>query len=211
MALTPAERRANYARLRAEGYSREYARRNDKLSPKQLAKAEARSPKAREQRRAAYQRITKALRDAGVSAKDARDYARKHDKAARSEVDLIVRDAARYGPNTAREQADLRARAAGGQGQASLPTWYLETTRKMDNVLARLRRDVKAGRMEQEEYDARRAEAAEVRRILRIKARLGPGGPTLQEYHFINDDDGFFETYFGDEDWDELYGSEEVD
>ena len=211
MALTPAERRANYARLRAAGYSREYARRNDKLSPTKLAKAEARSPRAREQRRTAYQRITKALREAGMSAKDARDYARKRDKSSEAEVDLIVRDAARYGPHTAREQADLRSRAARGQQQAALPTWYQETTRKMDNVLARLRRDVKAGRMEQEEYDVRRAEAREVRRILRIKARLGPGGPTLQEYHFINEDDGFFETYFADEDWGELYGSEEVD
>jgi hypothetical protein len=183
-------RRRAYAALTAAGYDRKYARAHDKATGATLAKYVARGPSLPETRTEKYAY----LRGLGFSAKDAR----KGDKASAAELARIAKDARAAGGATAAKEHAAR------QARKPLPEWYHKTSAEMSRALARAKRQLPP-----EQYAALKAEVARIREILQVKARLGPSGPSLADYQWINNDTSFWTDWLPEANWSDLYGSEE--
>ena len=192
-----AARKSAYAALRAAGYSRDYARRHDRQTGTTLAKSISSTSASRPSTR---KQTYDWLRGLGWTASEAR----RADKASPAELARIAEDARLIGPKLAKAQ--YHRRAAARSAHAPLPDWYQHTSERMSRALERAKRQVTP-----ERYAELKAETARIREILRVKAAAGPAAPSLEDYRFINREGGFWDEYLGDEDWSELYGSEEVD
>jgi hypothetical protein len=187
------ERKAAYAALRAAGYDRAYARSHDRAKGDTLAKLVSRGPSTPNTRSERYSY----LRGLGLS----REEARRADKASAAEIRRIAADARAGGGGTAAREHRAR------QSRQELPGWYHETSKKMSAALRRAHRAMGDGPV----YDALKVQVARIREILQVKARQGPSGPSLADYHYINDETSFWADWLPDEDWSDLYGSEEDD
>lgn len=142
-----------------------------------------------------------ALRQAGFS----REFSRRHDKANSLELSRLLGDVRTFSTSFAEKEARHRATEARFHKPTDVP-WYKATSEKMSKALDRERRAYKAGRMTAEEYSLVKARFAQARTILQQKALHGPTFPRKADYYYVDD---LFDDYFPDDDWSELYGSDE--
>lgn len=185
-------RKAAYAALRAAGYDRAYARAHDKATGPNLAKQVSRGPSTPSTRKERYAY----LRGLGFD----REHARKMDKASSAELARIAADVRSGG--TAAASGEHKAR----QARQPLPEWYHKTSAEMSRALERAKRQLPPA-----EYAALKAQVARIREILQVKARRGPGGPSLADYRWINNETTFWHDWLPEASWSDLYGSEEDD